>query len=353
MARRGAGVRRILVVIATAQRRGAELQGVELARGLTRRGFDARVIAVEPGAAEDRLDVPTLGRTRRSARGLISVRRAARHAVVVAHGSSALLTVGLATKRLRTGWVYRSIGDPAAWVSGRSQIRRTGALLRRAAAVVVLWPEAGRTMQRLYRVDPRRIVVIPNSRDPERFTPVSAAERSEARQALGVSGRVVAWIGALSAEKRPLDAVRVAGELADATLVVAGEGHLLDDVRRLADEVAPGRVRLLGSIPDPERLLAASDALLLTSATEGMPGVVIESLMRHVPVVATDVGAVRSMLAGAADTAVRKVGDVEGLADSLRRVINDPQSFWAGFDDDHVGQFADERVLDSWARLLA
>lgn len=352
MARRS-GVRKILVVIATAQRRGAELQGTELARGLTQSGFDARVIAVEPGSSSDRLDVPTLGRSRRSVRGLLAVRRAARHAVVVAHGSSALLTVGLATKALRTGWVYRSIGDPAAWVSGRSQVRRTGSLLRRAAAVVVLWPGAGQTMQRLYRVDPRRIVVIPNSRNPERFSPVTEQEREEARTALGLSGRVVAWIGSLSSEKRPLDAVRVAAALSDTTLVVAGEGPLLDEMRRAGDEVAPGRVRLLGSIADPERLLAASDALLLTSATEGMPGVVIESLMRHVPVVATDVGAVRSMLAGAADRAIRDVGDIEGLAESLRSVMEAPEAFWAGIDDDHIAQFADDNVVGAWARLLA
>jgi len=350
---RRAGVRKILVVIATAQRRGAELQGTALARGLTQRGFDARVIAVEPGSSSDRLDVPTLGRSRRSFRGLLSVRRAARHAVVVAHGSSSLLTVGLATKALRTGWVYRSIGDPAAWVRGRSQVRRTGSLLRRAAAVVVLWPGAGHTMQRLYRVDPHRIVVIPNSRDPERFSPVSARERNEARDALGLSGSVVAWVGSVSSEKCPLDAVRVASVLPEVTLVVAGDGPLLDEMRQLGEEIAPGRVCLLGSIPDPERLLAASDALLLTSATEGMPGVVIESLMRHVPVVATDVGAVRSMLAGSADRAVRKVGDTEGLADSLRSVLADPQAFWTGIDDDHVAQFSDERVLDAWARLLA
>ena len=147
--------------------------------------------------------------------------------------------------------------------------------------------------------------------------------------------------------------MRVVAELAGSTLVVAGDGPLRGELSRLGDGVAPGRLRLLGSITDPERLLAAADVLLLTSATEGMPGVVIEALMRRVPVVATDVGAVRSMLDGAAEATVRSVGDIAGLAEAVRIVLADPQAFWSSITDNHIDQFSDERVLDAWARLLA
>jgi hypothetical protein len=129
--------RPVVVVLPSAQRRGAEIQGAELASELRIRGWDARAVAIAPGAGTSALDVPVLGGTRWSMRGLMALRRAAKDSLLVAHGSSALLAVGLATIGTRSRWVYRSIGDPNAWVSGRVQRLRTGFLLRRADAVVV------------------------------------------------------------------------------------------------------------------------------------------------------------------------------------------------------------------------
>ena len=135
-----------------------------------------------------------------------------------------------------------------------------------------------------------------------------------ARTELGVDGPVVASLGALTEEKRPLDAVHALGYLPGATLVVAGRGPMHDQMLDLAEAVAPGRVLLIGESSDPAAILAAADVVVLPSRTEGMPGVIIEAKLRGVPVVATSVGAVPSMIVDGVDGFVVAPGDAVGLA---------------------------------------
>ena len=70
-------------------------------------------------------------------------------------------------------------------------------------------------------------------------------------------------------------------------------------VRQLEDHatrVAPGRVRFLGNVGDVRTVLHASDILVMTSRTEGMPGVVIEAAMCGIPTVAPAIGAMDSLI---------------------------------------------------------
>lgn len=354
--RSSATSRRVLVVIPSTQRRGSEIQGCALAEGLARRGWDASVVAVQPGAvpAGAGLDVTTLARSRWSPIGLVRLRRMARGATVIAHGSSSLAAVAIATLGSRTRWIYRNIGDPRAWVANRWARTRTGLLMRRASGVAVLWPGAGEALRALYRMGGKESAVIPNDRDPEQFRLVAEAERNQVRNALGVNGPCLVLLGALTEEKQPVAAVEVVAALPGAVLLVAGEGPLALSVQQQADLLAPGRVRLLGNVADPSSLLAAADVVLLPSRTEGMPGVIIESLMRGVPVVATAVGAVPAMLASEADGRVVPVGDTAAMLDAVRRTLEVPAEASAGKQRSEraTAAYTPEAALDQWEDLL-
>jgi glycosyltransferase involved in cell wall biosynthesis len=84
------------------------------------------------------------------------------------------------------------------------------------------------------------------------------------------------------------------------------------------------RVRLLGYVEDLGDWYAAFDALLLTSLNEGAPVVAIEAQAAGVPVVATDAGGTRTVVADGETGFVVPIGDVEALADRLRRLRDDP-----------------------------
>ena len=71
-------------------------------------------------------------------------------------------------------------------------------------------------------------------------------------------------------------------------------------------------------------LYAASDALVLSSAWEGMPGVVLEAMASKKPVVSTSVGAVPELLVGDAGRFLVPPGDPVALADAMERMMELP-----------------------------
>lgn len=289
----------MLIVVTSTDRRGAEVEAVELAEQLTAGGTPAEVVALAPGTGGGRVDVPTLGRTTLGLATLRALRRRARdHDLVIAYGSRTLpaCAVGLIGS---TPFVYRSIGDPARWAGGRARRTRTGLMLRRARGVVALWPSSAETLIALYRLHRAAVTVIPNARSARHFRPATSAERSTARSRLGIpqEAPALAIIGALSEEKRPLLAVEATATLDQAWVIIAGDGALADAVARASGQLLKHRHALLGSVEDVRTVFAAVDAVVLASRTEGMPGVLIEAALSGVPSVSTAVGAVPEMVA--------------------------------------------------------
>jgi glycosyltransferase involved in cell wall biosynthesis len=289
---------RVLVVLTSNARRGAEIEGSRLASELQGLGVDAQAVCLAPATGASVLDLPVLGAGPLAVSTLRALRRRARQCdVVIAFGSSTLPACALALTGTGVPFVYRSIGDPGAWVRGRLHRWRTGVLMRRATHVVALWPGAATSLRALYGVDPGRLSVIPNARSSDEFRPPTAAERAEARAQLGLptDALVVGGVGSISHEKRLDLAVDAIARLNDVHLLVVGDGPGRAEIERHARTALGGRATLAGVLDDVTPAYRAIDALLLTSRTEGMPGVMIEAAMSGVPIVATDVGAVRSM----------------------------------------------------------
>ena len=83
------------------------------------------------------------------------------------------------------------------------------------------------------------------------------------------------------------------------------------------------RVRLLGVREDVGDLLAASDVLLLSSRIEGLPGCIVEAGMLGVPAAAFAVAGVPEVVSEGETGLLAEPGDVDGLAEHLRTLIDD------------------------------
>lgn len=343
---------RVLIVLASTERRGAEVEGAQLAAELCAAGVEAEVVALHPGATPS-LDVRALGSTPLAMSTLRALRSAAaRFDVVVAYGSSTLPACAIALLAARTPFVYRSIGDPERWARGRLHRWRTGVLFRRARHVVALWPAAAASIQRLYRVPPERISCIANARPLPDGEPTA---RAVARDALGLprDALVVVWVGALSEEKRPALAVDAVAELDGAYLLLAGEGALRADVEARAESVLPGRHRLAGAVVPLDPLWAAADVVLLTSRTEGMPGVLIEAALHGVPAVATAVGAVGAIVVdGVTGRLVPDGAGPGAIAAALREVVAGRAAFGAAAERHAGATFIWPAVVPAWLQVL-
>lgn len=346
--------RRALHLITTTQRRGAEVLASQLAPQLDQLGCPSSIVALV--AAEGGLPVPALG-TRRLAPGtLAALRRRMRTAdVTIAHGSTTLPAAVLARSGRRSRLVYRSVGDPRFWAPKGLRRARTGFLMRQADRVVALTDEAADVLVDHYGIGRDRIRVVPKGVSDLRAG-AETPSRGEARRALGLSPgvTVVLCLGALSTEKNVALAVEAIGRMPGVVLVVAGDGPDRRSLEALAAARAPGRVVFTGSVADPGPVLRAADALVLTSVTEGMPGVVIEAGFAGLPVVATRVGWVDRIVQDGQTGVLVPSGDPGAVADGLAAVLADGvgAAMGARAREYCLRHFEMEVVARRWAALL-
>ena len=123
--------------------------------------------------------------------------------------------------------------------------------------------------------------------------------RGEVRAEFGLDpdAPVVAFIGRLTTIKRPdrfVDVVRSVSEARpDVQFLVAGAGDQASVIEAAATDLP---ITPLGWRDDVQNVLAASDAVILTSDNEGTPLSLIQAGFAGLPVVATDVGSVHDVV---------------------------------------------------------
>lgn len=329
---------RVLEVLATLKRAGAERMAVTLACGLDRARFDTAVVTLydpfpggfEPVLKEAGIPTYSLGKRRgldtRMIPRLFRVMRQFRPAVV--HTHSYVLRYSL----------------PAAWAAGADAMVHTvhnvaskevdfaGRWLhrlafRRRVTSVAVAKEIGRSMETYYGRPPA--AVIPNGIDTEAFHRPEC--RAPWRRAHGFrdDDLLILSVARLEPQKDPLALIRAfsiaLGHDPRARLLLAGDGSLRDPAR--AEAAALGlaeRVHFLGVQPDVAELLSAADLFALSSTYEGNPMAVMEAMAAGLPVVATSVGGVPEVVAHGETGILVPSGNRDAFAAALAALATDP-----------------------------
>lgn len=133
---------------------------------------------------------------------------------------------------------------------------------------------------------------------------------------------IIIWVGALRAEKNPFKLLRAYAPLKDkAALLIVGDGYVREAVEAEIERAGYANVRLLGYRQDARDLVMQSDILALSSDTEQMPIAVLEAMDAGLPVVSTDVGDVRRMVAPM--NAPFVTSSEAELAAAMKRLVDD------------------------------
>jgi glycosyltransferase involved in cell wall biosynthesis len=164
----------------------------------------------------------------------------------------------------------------------------------------------------------------------EEFDP-SLFDRSSARRELGLPPQapVLGNVGRFSAQKNPLDWVRVAGmvrsSLPEARFVLVGGGPLRDQVEAaLKDEGLWERAVLTGLRRDVARMMSAMDVFLLTSLWEGLPRVIPQAMSMRLPVVASAVDGSSEAIQDGITGFICPPGDLDRIAQRCLELLTDP-----------------------------
>ena len=253
------------------------------------------------------------------------LRAAGRADIVHAHG-------------LKAGWLAASLGrgGPPVVVTVHNLVLdevagRTAPLLRAAEGLL---PQRVDTTIAVSREIARRftrqsgggrVVVIPPAAAPA----VARRGRDDVRAELRVGDApLVVSVARLHPQKDLTTLVRAAAGLRaripDVRVVIVGDGPLAAELRaEVLSLDLEGCVSLVGARPDAVDVLAAADAVVVSSLWESGPIVALEALQLGRPLVSTPVGLVPDLVEPGVHGVLVPVGDPVAMAAGLGAVLTD------------------------------
>ena len=171
----------------------------------------------------------------------------------------------------------------------------------------------------------RRDVVIHNGIDLQRFQDRwSPEDKRQLRQRHGFADDdlVVGLCGVMRPEKAHGDFLQALALCAAGGRRVCGwligDGPLRPDVERDIDAMGlKDRVRISGFVQDVRPLVAACDAMAITSTTETFSLAALEAMALGKPMLMTDVGGAREQVHHGHSGLLVPVGDVQAMAEGL------------------------------------
>lgn len=313
---------RVLYVIATLDRAGAEGQLCALLTRLDRGRFEPQVICLTRGGPHEEtlkqagIPYEVLGKQRKLDLGF--VRKLASR---IREFRPQILHTWMFTSNAYGRIAAAGAGVPV-WIASERAVdswktwpyRVTDRLLAPFTARVIANCEAIRT----FLVDeigiPRsRIDVIANGVEAQRFA--AKAHRAAREITFCSAGRLVP-------QKRMDLFVLALARLRDrgfrAKARIAGEGPLRGELEQLIARLDLGdQVDLCGAVEDLREFLGAAEVFLLASDWEGLPNVVLEAMASGLPVVATAVDGSADLVLDGVTGLLTQPGDVESLANAM------------------------------------
>jgi glycosyltransferase involved in cell wall biosynthesis len=250
----------------------------------------------------------------------------------------------------RTPLIFSYHGMEASEVSRRQRVKFQ-ALSRLTSRLFAVSEAARRLLVDSYGLERKRVGVIENGVDTDRFSP-GARPPGPRRLVVGAVGRL------FKVKNVPLllrASARLIERGLDLELRIAGDGPERDNVRALASSLNLGdRVRFLGHVKDVVPFLRELDVYALTSDSEANPNSLLEAMSAGCACVSSAVGNVPDLFDQERSGVLFTPGDEAGLADTLGALLGDEprrRALESAARARIVGRFGEDRMFGRYEAL--
>jgi len=208
-------------------------------------------------------------------------------------------------------------------------------LARKSTGIIAISALQKAELVEVHKIAPaNKVQVIPLGFDLKKFSEDTDAKRKQIRQEYGLKDDevAIAIVGRLAPVKDHDYFLQVIENVLSSTEVpirvfIVGDGsekeHIQQKVAAI-NQKHPGSIVMTSWILDISTFNQGMDIVCLTSKNEGTPVSIIEAQASGLPVVSTDVGGVRDILADGQAGFVIKRENIETYIDKLRLLIEDP-----------------------------
>jgi glycosyltransferase involved in cell wall biosynthesis len=347
---------RVLQIIPTLVRGGAEKQLTLLATGLPRDEFDVHVaVLTESGPYLQTLrdhDIPVHlieKRWKVDPAAYLRLKRLIRQVqpdivqtwifAANCYGRQAAIAAGVphivGSERCVDRWKagYELALD-------RHYARRSQRLVANSTGVRDFYAQQG--------IPAEKFVIIPNGIASDRPTDGPSREELLSELELPADARLIGAVGRLWPQKRYKDLIWSAELLragrGDTYLLIAGEGPERARLEKYARQILVGKhVHFLGHRDDIRQLMPLLDCFWLGSGYEGQSNALMEAMACGLPVVATDIPGNRDLVVPDETGFLVPIGDCAQMTRKTQRLLNEPELAR------QFGQRAQQRMRDEFS----
>lgn len=173
-----------------------------------------------------------------------------------------------------------------------------------------------------------RVISIPTGVSLERFSPRIDALAVKREFGFEPAVRIVTIVSRLGKTKRHdlfVEAARmILSEIAGVKFLIVGDGMMEEPIKQKIGELNLSKdVLMTGFRADVPEIMAASDVVVLTSDSEGVPQVLTQAMTMQRPVVAAPIGAIPDLIKDGVTGLFAEAGNARSFADKILMLLRD------------------------------
>ncbi len=300
---------KILQIIQRSQLRGAELFACQLSTELQKQGHQVDVLVLF-GKRSDifKFELPfyylEANEQKRwwdfsSYKKLSLFIKKGKYDIVQANAGDTLKYASLSKKlyRWKAKFVFRNANKISGFLTNRFKKNINTWLMQEVDFVASVSEECTLDFKKIFPFIQNRIECLPIGVDLNSPKPYNSLNE------IGISGAgpFILHVGGFMPEKNHKGLIRIFSnliqEIPNAKLILIGEGKLKAEIEALVIQLKLSQnVVFLGRRSDVQQIMSCCQVLVLPSLIEGLPGVILESFVNKLPVVAYNVGGIKEVV---------------------------------------------------------